>query len=345
MRAAIFHGPNDIRVGERPDPSVEDPTDAVVRVVLACVCGSDLWYYRGESEHAVGSIGHEFIGIVEDVGADVHAVRPGDLVVAPFIYSDMTCPHCRAGSTISCVVGGTFGNGTIDGGQGEAVRVPVAEGTLVKVPGRDHGDAVLRSVLALYDVMSTGHHAVVSGGVQRGDTVVVVGDGAVGLSAVLAAHRLGAERIVAMSRHADRQELARRFGATDIISARGDEAVDAVLELTDGIGADAALECVGTEQSIETAFAVARPGSTVGIVGVPHGEVPFRSTFFRNVGWRGGPAPSRIYIPDLLDDVLDGTIEPGLVLDFETDLDGVADAYAAMDERRAIKSLVRVGSI
>jgi hypothetical protein len=345
MRAAIFHGPGDVGVGDRPDPAIEAPTDAVVRVVLACVCGSDLWYYRGEAEHAVGSIGHEFVGIVEDVGAEVHHVAPGDLVVAPFIYSDMTCPHCRAGSTISCIAGGTFGNGTIDGGQGEAVRVPLAAGTLVKVPGSGHGDDVLRSVLALSDVMSTGHHAAVSGGVQRGDTVAVVGDGAVGLSAVLAAERLGAARIIALSRHADRQALARRFGATDIVAARGEEGVAAVLELTDGVGADAALECVGTGQSIETAFAIARPGSTVGIVGVPHGEVPFRNTFFRNVGWRGGPAPSRIYIPELLDDVLAGTIEPGLVLDFETDLDGIAEAYAAMDDRRAVKSLVRVGTV
>jgi threonine dehydrogenase-like Zn-dependent dehydrogenase len=345
MRAAIFHGPKDVGVGDRADPTIEHPSDAVVRVVLACVCGSDLWYYRGESDHAVGSIGHEFLGVVEDVGADVHAVAPGDLVVAPFIYSDMTCPHCRAGSTISCVAGGTFGNGTIDGGQGEAVRVPLADGTLVKVPGSGHGDDVLRSVLTLSDVMSTGHHAAVSGGVERGDTVAVVGDGAVGLCAVLAATRLGAERVIALSRHPNRQALARRFGATDIVAARGDEAVATVLDLTDGVGADAALECVGTEQSIETAFAIARPGSTVGIVGVPHGEVPFSTTFFRNVGWRGGPAPARIYIPDLLTDVLDGTIDPGLVLDFETDLDGIAEAYAAMDDRRAIKSLVRVGTV
>src|SRR6478672_494184 len=252
MRAAIFHGPKDIGVGDRPDPRIEHPTDAVVRVVLACVCGSDLWYYRGESDHAVGSIGHEFIGIVEDVGADVRAVTKGDLVVAPFIYSDMTCPHCRAGSTISCVSGGTFGNGTIDGGQGEAVRVPLGDGTLVKVPGSGHGDDVLRSVLTLSDVMSTGHHAAVSGGVQRGHTVAVVGDGAVGLSAVLAAKRLGAERIVALSRHADRQRIAREFGATDIVESRGEEANQTVLDLTSGIGADAVMECVGTQQAIDT---------------------------------------------------------------------------------------------
>jgi threonine dehydrogenase-like Zn-dependent dehydrogenase len=344
MRAAIFNGPGSITVGERPDPLIEEPTDAIVRVVLACVCGSDLWYYRGQSDHAVGSIGHEFIGIVEDLGANVEGLAVGDLVVAPFIYSDMSCPHCLNGSTISCPVGGNFGNGTIDGGQGEAVRVPLAGATLVKVPGSGHGDDTMRSLLALTDVMSTGHHAAVSAGVERGATVAVVGDGAVGLSAVLAAHRLGAERIIALSRHPDRQALARTFGATDLVEARGDEANDAVMELTEGIGVDMAMECVGTEQSIATAFAIARPGSTVGMVGVPHGEVPTPKTFFRNVGWRGGPAPARIYIPELLQDVLAGAIDPGMVFDYDTDLDHAPEAYAAMDERRAIKSLIRVGS-
>ncbi len=344
MRAAIFNGPKDIAIGERPDPVIVEPTDAVVRVVLACVCGSDLWYYRGESDHAVGSIGHEFIGVVEDVGAEVTGVRGGDLVIAPFIYSDMSCPHCRNGSTISCVVGGNFGNGTIDGGQGEAVRVPLAGSTLVPVPGTAHPEDVMRSLLTLSDVMCAGHHAAVSAGVTRGGTVAVVGDGAVGLSAVLASKRLGAERIIALSRHAHRQDVARRFGATDIVEVRGDDAVHAVLELTGGIGADATMECVGTQQAIDTAAAIARPGSTIGIVGVPHGEVPFTATFFANVGWKGGPAPARIYIPELLDDVLAGAIEPGLVLDYETDLDGVPDAYAAMDERRAIKSLIRVSA-
>ena len=345
MKAAIFKGPGMVEIGERPNPVIQEPTDAVVRVVLGCVCGSDLWYYRGESAHAVGSIGHEFIGVVEQAGAEVRGVREGDLVVAPFIYSDMSCPHCLNGSTISCPAGGNFGNGTIDGGQGEAVRVPLAGSTLVPVPGSEHPDAMLRSLLALSDVMSTGHHAAVSAGVKKGDTVAVVGDGAVGLCAVLASRRLGAERIIALSRHADRQEVAREFGATDIVEARGEEAIQAVLDLTGGIGADAALECVGTAQSIATAFAVARPGSTVGIVGVPHGQLPFAETFFRNTGWRGGPAPARIYIPELLGDVLNGVIDPGRVFDYETDLDHIADAYRAMDERRAIKSLVRVGAL
>ena len=345
MRAAIFRGPRDIEVGERPDPVIREPTDAIVRVVLACVCGSDLWYYRGESPHAVGSIGHEFIGVVEETGSEVSSVSAGDLVVAPFIYSDMSCPHCLRGSTISCPRGGNFGDGTIDGGQGEAVRVPLAESTLVRVPGTGQSDQTLRSLLTLSDVMATGHHAAVSAGVRRGDAVAVVGDGAVGLSAVLAARRRGAERVIALSRHPDRQAIAKEFGATDVVEARGEAATEAVMDLTRGIGADASLECVGTPQAIATAFAIARPGSTVGMVGVPHGDVPTAQTFFRNVGWRGGPAPARIYIPELLDDVLSGTINPGLVLDYETDLDHVADAYAVMDERRAIKSLIRVGSL
>ena len=348
MRAAIFNGPHSVTVGERPNPTIQAPTDAIVRVVLGCVCGSDLWYYRGESPHAIGSIGHEFIGIVEEIASDVHGVDPGDLVVAPFVYCDMSCPHCRAGVTSHCVAGGSFGNGTVDGGQGEKVRVPLAGSSLVAVPGSptDHSDATLRSLLALSDVMCTGHHAAVCGRVAKGDTVAVVGDGAVGLSAVLASRRLGAERIIALNRNPARQEVAREFGATDIVAERGDDASAAVLELTGGIGVDAALECVGTGQSMATALAIARAGSTVGVVGAPHGvEVPFEANFWRGVGWQGGVAPARAYIPELLVDVLDGTINPGRVFDYETSLDGIADAYAAMDERRAIKSLVRVGAI
>jgi len=348
MRAAIFYGPHSITVGERPDPAIQEPTDAIVRVVLGCVCGSDLWYYRGESPHAVGSIGHEFIGVVEDIGSEVDGIAKGDFVVAPFVYCDMSCPHCRAGVTSHCIAGGSFGNGEIDGGQGEAVRVPLAGSSLIAVPGSlsDHSEQTLRSLLALSDVMCTGHHAAVCGRVEKGDTVAVVGDGAVGLSAVLASKRLGAERIIALSRNPVRQEIAREFGATDILAERGDDAIAAVSELTNGIGVDAALECVGTGQSMTTALAIARPGSTVGVVGAPHGaDVPFEANFWRGVGWQGGVAPARAYIPELLDDVLSGAINPGRVFDYETSLDGIADAYAAMDERRAIKSLVCVGSI
>jgi threonine dehydrogenase-like Zn-dependent dehydrogenase len=348
VRAAVFYGPRSIEVADRPDPVIHEPTDGIVRVVLGCVCGSDLWYYRGESPHAVGSIGHEFIGIVEDIGSEVDGIAKGELVVAPFVYCDMTCPHCLAGVTSHCLAGGSFGNGEIDGGQGEAVRVPLAGSSLIPVPGSpsDHSDETLRSLLALSDVMCTGHHAAVCGRVAKGDTVAVVGDGAVGLSAVLASKRLGAERIIALSRNPVRQQVAREFGATDILAERGDEAIAAVLELTNGIGVDAALECVGTGQSMTTALAIARAGSTVGVVGAPHGaDVPFEANFWRSVGWQGGVAPARAYIPELLDDVLSGVINPGRVFDYETSLDEIVDAYAAMDERRAIKSLVRVGSI
>jgi threonine dehydrogenase-like Zn-dependent dehydrogenase len=343
MRAAIFNGPRRIDVGERPDPAIDALTDAVVRVLLGCVCGSDLWYYRGESPHSLGPIGHEFIGVVTDVGSAVTGFAEGDFVVAPFTYSDGTCPHCLAGWTSNCANGGSFGNHGIDGGQGEAVRVPFADATLVKVPGTDHDESTMRSLLALSDVMCTGHHAAVSGGVKPGDTVAVVGDGAVGLCAMIAAGRLGAERIIALSRNPTRQALAREFGATDIVAERGDEATEAVLAMTDGVGVDAALECVGTNQSMATAFSIARPGSVVGAIGAPHDvEVPIQTVIFRNVGLRGGVAPVRRYLPELMADVLAGKIDPGRVFDFDTDLDHVADGYRAMDERRAIKSLVRV---
>jgi threonine dehydrogenase-like Zn-dependent dehydrogenase len=346
MRAAIFNEPRSITAGDRRDPSIVEPTDAIVRVVLACVCGSDLWYYRGDSPFDPGPIGHEFIGVVEDVGADVRNVRKGELVICPFAFSDGTCPHCRHGITTACAHGGFFPTMNGDGGQGEAVRVPLADGTLVAVPGSGHSDDMLRSLLTLSDVMGTGHHAAVCAGVKPGDVVAVVGDGAVGLCGVLAAKRLGAERIIAMSRHEDRQALARTFGATDIVAERGDDAIETVKNMTGGVGVDATLECVGTNQAMSTALAIARPGSTVGYVGVPHGvELPVEPMFFRNVGVQGGPAPARAYIPELLDDVLAERIGPGRVLDYETDLEGIGDAYAAMDERRAIKSLVRVGTL
>src|SRR5439155_16996117 len=244
MRAAIFNEPGSITIGERRDPVVAEPTDAVVRVGLACVCGSDLWYYRGDSPFEPGPIGHEFVGVVEDVGADVREITKGDFVIAPFAFSDGTCPHCRHGITSACVAGGFYpSNG--DGGQGEAVRVPLADGSLVKVPGSGHSDEMLASLLTLSDVMSTGHHAAVCAGVARGSVVAVVGDGAVGLSGVLAAQRLGAERIIALSRNPARQRLAREFGATDVVEQRGDDATEAVMELTNGVGVDATLECVG----------------------------------------------------------------------------------------------------
>jgi len=347
MKAAIFQGSWKIEVGERPDPTIKEPTDAVVRVVLACVCGSDLWYYRGETDFPVGSpIGHEFIGVVEHVGDGVRHVAKGDFVISPFAYSDGTCPNCQAGMTTACWNGGFFPAGNGDGGQGELVRVPLADGTLVKVPASTYSDEIMKSLLTLSDVMGTGHHAAVSAEVELGDTVAVVGDGAVGLCAILAAKRLGAARILALSRHPARQQLAREFGATDIVEQRGEAAVEAVKHLTDDIGVDAALECVGTNEAMQTALAIARPGSIIGYVGVPHGvEMPVPTLFYRNIGAHGGPAPARAYLPELLDDVLAGRINPGRVFDFTTDLDGIAQAYAAMDERRAIKSLVKVGTV
>lgn len=345
MRAAIYGGPGSIEIGERPDPVITKPTDAIVRVVLGCVCGSDLWYYRGDSPHALGPIGHEFIGVVEERGAEVHGVAKGDLVVAPFTFCDGTCPHCQAGWPSNCAHGGSFGNHGIDGGQGEAVRVPYADATLVRVPGSGHSDETLRSLASLSDVMCTGHHAAVSAGVKPGDVVAVIGDGAVGLCAILASSRLGAERIIALSRNPSRQALASEFGATDILAARGEEANQAVIEMTDGIGVDAALECVGTGQSMATAFAIARPGSVVGAIGAPHDvQVPIDTVIFKNIGLRGGVSPVRRYIPELLNDVLEGRINPGRVFDYETDLDGVPNAYDAMNDRRAIKALIRVGT-
>lgn len=344
MRATLYGGPGDISVGDRLDPVIQEPTDAVVRVALGCVCGSDLWYYRGESPHALGSIGHEFIGVVDQVGREVSVIKPGDLVIAPFIFCDGTCVNCRAGWPSNCLNGGSFGNDGVDGGQGEAVRVPFADATLVAVPGSDYDDTMLASLLALSDVMCTGHHAAVSAGVKPGDTVAVVGDGAVGLCGVIAARRLGAQRVIALSRNPSRQALAREFGATEVVPERGQDAITRLLDMTDGIGVDAALECVGTDSSMETAFGVARVGSVVGAVGAPHDVVvPINTVIFKNIGLRGGVSPARRYIPELLPDVLDRSICPGRVFDYATDLDGVRDAYEAMDERRAVKAMLRIG--
>ena len=343
MKAAIFKDKGTIEIGERPAPQIQDPRDAVVRVVRGCVCGSDLWYYRGINQHKVGSIGHEYIGVVETVGDEVEDLKVGDFVIAPFTFNDGTCPACRNGFESNCEHGGAFGDGETDGGQGEKVRAPYADATLVKVPGGKFTDEQLASFTALSDVMCTGYHAAVSAGVKQGDTVAVVGDGAVGLSGVLAAKLLGASRIIALSRHADRQALAKEFGATDIVEERGDDAVAAVLRLTDGAGVDAALECVGTDQSIETAASIVRAGGMIGAVGVPlYEDFDYKTLFWKNVGIKGGVAPARQYIPRLLEHVLAGDINPGLVFNYTTDLDHVAEAYAAMDERRAIKSLLTV---
>jgi len=347
MKAAIFQGKGRVTTEERPKPVVAEATEAIVRVVRACVCGSDLWYFRGESDHAVGAIGHEFIGVIEEVGPSVKTLKKGDFVIAPFAFSDNTCPHCEAGYQTACLHGGFFGAGHgADGGQAEYVRVPLAEGTLEVVPKGTYDDEMLASLLTLADVMGTGYHAAVSAGVKPGSTVAVVGDGAVGLCGVLSAHLLGARTIIALSRNPARQALAREFGATVIVEDRGQAAVDRLLALTGGIGVDAVLECVGTDEANQTAFAVARPGAIVGRVGVPHQvEISAVGTFFRNVGMRGGPAPVKAYMDVLLPAVLEGRIQPGKVFDLSTDLDHIQEAYQAMDERRAIKVLLKVSEL
>ncbi|HSV40176.1 MAG TPA: zinc-dependent alcohol dehydrogenase family protein [Nocardioidaceae bacterium] len=337
MRVATIHGTRDIRLEQRDEPVVKRPTDAVVRVVASCICGSDLWPYRGENPITPGDpMGHEIVGVVEAVGDAVSSFAPGDFVVVPFCHCDNTCAHCRAGMQSACENLGFTG-----GGQGEFVRVFQAEGSMVKTQGMP-GDDLIPSLLTLADVMATGWHAAVAARVREGGTAVVVGDGAVGLCGVIAAKQLGASTVIAMSRHEDRQKLASTFGATDIVAERGDDGVKRVLELTDGIGADAVLECVGTNESVKTAFKSARPGAMVGFVGVPHGvELPVRKMFERNVGLAGGMAPVREYLPHLLDLVVSGAIEPGLVFDLELPLDEVAEGYRAMDERRATKVLLR----
>ncbi|MEV7692007.1 zinc-dependent alcohol dehydrogenase family protein [Microbacterium sp. NPDC089189] len=348
MLATVIHAARDIRVEEVPTPELSTGRDAIVRVVAACVCGSDLWPYRGVTPtNAPHRIGHEFVGIVEAVGAQVTSVAPGDFVIAPFYVCDGTCVNCRNGVSTSCLHGGWWGSdvhddGFADGGQGEFVRVPLADGTLAVVPGPVR-DEEIPGLLTLSDVMGTGHHAAVSAGVGAGDSVAVVGDGAVGLCAIIAAKRLGATTIIAMSRHPERQALAREFGATHIVPERGEEGIARVKELTGGIGADRVLECVGTKESMDQALRSARPGGMVGYVGVPNGgpELPVRTMFGSNVGVNGGVAPVRGYVEELLPDVRSGAIRPGLVFDLELPLAEAAEAYAAMDERRATKVLLR----
>lgn len=349
MRATVIHGTRDIRLEDAPRPTLAGTgRDAVVRVVAACICGSDLWPYRGVTETAEPKrIGHEFVGIVEEVGDGVSTVSPGDFVIAPFYDCDMTCEHCENGVSPSCQNSNWWGRldrdgHFADGAQGEFVRVPTADGSLTVVPG-PVDDAMVPHLLTLSDVMGTGWHAAVSAGVAPGSTAVVVGDGAVGLCGVIAAKQLGAERIIAMSRHADRQALAREFGATDIVAERGDAGIEAIMALTDGVGADSVLECVGTAESMDQAIRAARPGGRVGYVGVPHGgaELPIRALFSRNVGVAGGIAPVRNYVDALLPLVLDGTIQPGRVFDRELPLDEVVEGYRLMDEREAIKVLLR----
>ncbi|WP_264029043.1 zinc-binding dehydrogenase [Cellulosimicrobium sp. SH8] len=337
MRATVIHAPYDVRVEQRDDPRLLAPTDAIVRVEAACVCGSDLWTYRGVNriEHPV-AMGHEYVGTVEEVGADVRTVRPGQLVVGSFFASDNTCPICRAGYQTSCVH-----REPVRGAQAELLRVPLADGTLVATAERPDDD-LLPGLLTASDVLGTGWFGARAAEAGPGRAIVVVGDGAVGLLAVLAAAQLGAEQVIAMSRHAPRQELARAFGATEVVAERGDEGVARVLDLTDGLGAHGVVEAVGTPESVAQALGSVRPGGHVGVVGLPHGvELPVVDMFYRHVHWSGGPAPVRQYLPELMDLVLDRRIDPARVFDLELPLDDAAEGYAAMDERRAIKSLLR----
>jgi threonine dehydrogenase-like Zn-dependent dehydrogenase len=334
----------DVRIENIPDATIVNPTDAVIRITRACICGSDLWpYHELEPVEKGRHMGHEAIGVVEAVGADVRTVKRADVVVMPFAYSDGTCIFCDEGLQTSCMHGGFFGTGGEAGGaQAEALRIPQADGTLFVLPvGED--DALMPSLLTLSDVMGTGHHAARTAKVGRGKKVAVVGDGAVGLCGVVAARRLGAEQVIILGRHPDRIALAKAFGATDVVNERGEEAIERVRTLTGGFGVHSALECVGSEQAMRTAVSIARPGGAVGRVGVPHYEaIPAsEEMFYNNVSVGGGPAPVRAYIKELLPDVLEGKIEPGRVFDRVINLGEVPDGYRAMDERRAIKVMVK----
>jgi threonine dehydrogenase-like Zn-dependent dehydrogenase len=343
MRATVLHQRREIRLENLPDPRILAPTDAIIRVVVACICGSDLWPYRGYDPIPEGGRrpGHEAIGVVEEVGKEVQRIRKGDLVLMPFAYSDGTCEFCQKGLTTNCVQGGFFGSQT-PGAQAEAVRIPLADGTLYRVPVREEDRELLPHLLTLTDVMATGHHAALKAQVGPGRITAVIGDGAVGLCGVLASRRLGAEAILLIGHHPERSGLARRFGADEIILGEDEEAVQQVLDRTGGLGAHSVLECVGTQNSIEMAIRIARPGGAIGIVGVPHFDgIPPGIPFFKNLTISGGPAPSRGYIRDLLPDLLEGRIEPGLVFDRVLGLDQVAEGYRAMDERKAIKVLLK----
>jgi threonine dehydrogenase-like Zn-dependent dehydrogenase len=344
MRATFMYGAGDVRVEEVADPKLEEPTDALVRIVRACVCGSDLHPYHQMPASTQGvPMGHEFVGVVEEVGSEVSSLTAGDFVISPFAWSDNTCDFCREGFQTSCRHGGFYARNGIGGGQAEAIRVPLADGTLVKAPAGEDSE-LLPSLLTLSDVFVTGHHAVVRGAVDSRSTVTVIGDGAVGLSAVLAARRLGAERIILMGRHTDRTGLGQEWGATDVVAERGEEGIAQVLDLTGGDGTHVVVEAVGHRPAYDMAVGVVRVGGAISRVGVPQYEeapVGFTSLFGKNITLTGGPAPVRAYIEELLPEVLDGRLEPGKVFDRTVSLDEVAAGYRAMDERESIKVLVK----
>ncbi|HNA32648.1 MAG TPA: zinc-dependent alcohol dehydrogenase family protein [Flavobacteriales bacterium] len=338
MKATIMHGPGDVRYETVPDPRIEKPTDALIKLSATCICGSDLWPYRGLNDSkGPQHMGHEYCGVVVEVGSAVRTVKPGQFVVGSFCISDNTCPHCAYGFHSSCEQ-----IEFMTGAQAPYARVPLADGTLVATAEMPDAD-MIPHMLAASDVLGTGWYAAVAAQVRKGGTAVVVGDGAVGLMGVLAAKELGAERIIAMSRHAPRQALAREFGATDIVAERGAEGIARVKELTGGVGAESVLECVGMAASMEQAMGVCRPGGTIGYVGVPHGvTLDGQKLFFAQHRMLGGPAPVRRFLPDLMDRVLKGSIQPGKVFDLTLPLAQVAEGYKAMDERRAIKTLLKV---
>jgi threonine dehydrogenase-like Zn-dependent dehydrogenase len=337
MRGTVLYGPRDVRFEERDTPTIIKPTDAIIQISATCVCGSDLWPYRGINPVPQPTpMGHEYCGIVEDVGNAVTSVKPGQFVIGSFFASDNTCPHCQVGYQTSCQQ-----REFVSTAQAPILRIPLADGTLVSTPEVPPED-LIPSLLTLSDVMGTGWFAADAANVKPGSTVAVVGDGAVGLLGVLSARQMGAGRIIAMSRHKSRQKLAREFGATDIVAERGDEAVARIKEMTKGIGVDAVLECVGTQESMMQSIRSTRPGGSIGYVGVPHGvELDGEQLFFTHVHLHGGPAPVRRYLPALIDLVWKEKINPGKVFDLTLPLDQVADGYRAMDERRAIKTLLR----
>lgn len=344
MKAGIFYGPRDIRVEDVPDPIIETSTDAVVKITYTCICGSDLWWYRDITERKVGAqIGHEFMGEVIKVGNEVKNVKVGDVVVGPFFWCDGTCPQCKKGMSSACLNGGSWGTKGTTGCQAEQLRVPFADANLFIIP-KETDEKLMPALLTLSDVMGTGHHAAVAAGVTKGSVVAVVGDGAVGLCAVLASKRLGASKIILMSRHEDRQKIGKQLGATTTIAERGQEGIEKVKSLTEGIGADCVLECVGGKEAREMAMGMVRAGGRIGCVGIPHDvpPIPAGDIFWKNITIGGGIAPTASYTPELLKDVLSGKIDPSPVFDLTLPLSELAKGYDAMDKRIAIKVLIKV---
>ncbi|MFD6275129.1 zinc-dependent alcohol dehydrogenase family protein [Streptomyces sp. NPDC060209] len=342
MRATLLYAADDVRVENVADPKIQNPTDAVVRIVLSCICGSDLWPYKSlPPTDRPRHMGHEFLGVVEETGSEVRRFKRGDVVVVPFVYSDNTCAYCREGLQTSCVHGGSWGVNGVDGGQGQAARIPYADGTLVGLPVGEDSE-LLPDLLTLSDILCTGYHAARTAGVGRGDSVTVVGDGAVGLAAVISARLLGADRIILMGRHTKRTDLGRDFGATDVVAERGDEGIARVRDLTGGEGTRKVLECVGLQDALVQSFGVVRAGGTISRVGAPQfTDVPFGfGDFMRNITLTGGVAPARAYIEELMPHVLDGSIRPGRVFDRTLGLEDIAEGYRAMNDREALKVLI-----